>query len=133
MSRSIVWNIDRCVNSCHIRLLCARNIEKGRMLYYNKNNITEYFEGGARNKNFHKNGSRLSTNEEEAYEFKRNESKKAAHKDTDVSDNSGRIIGHQAVFSWKLSQYVSGNTDTIFIHGTSHAGSDTWSNDSGWA
>ena len=68
---------------------------------------------------------------EKSYESKRSEFEKGKDKNSDGADGFRYTVGSQTVFSGKLPQYVSGNSDPVFVHGTCCIRSDTGSNDSG--
>lgn len=68
---------------------------------------------------------------EKSYESKRSEFEKGKDENSDGADGSRYTVGSQTVFPGKLPQYVSGNSDPVFVHGTCCIRSDTGSNDSG--
>ena len=68
---------------------------------------------------------------EKSYESKRSEFEKEKDENSDGVDGSRYTVGSQTVFPGKLPQYVSGNSDPVFVHGTCCIRLDTGSNDSG--
>ena len=68
---------------------------------------------------------------EKSYESKRSEFEKGKDKNSDGADGFRYTVGSQTVFPGKLPQYVSGNSDSVFVHGTCCIRSDTGGNDSG--
>ena len=68
---------------------------------------------------------------EKSYESKRSEFEKGKDKNSDGADGFRYTVGSQTVFSGKLPQYVSGNSDPVFVHGTCCIRTDTGSNYSG--
>ena len=59
------------------------------------------------------------------------EFEKEKDKNSDGADGFRYTVGSQTVFPGKLPQYVSGNSDSVFVHGTCCIRSDTGGNDSG--
>ena len=68
---------------------------------------------------------------EKSYESKRSEFEKEKDKNSDGADGSRYTVGSQTVFPGKLPQYVFGNSDPAFVHGTCYIRSETGSNDTG--
>ena len=55
---------------------------------------------------------------EKSYESKRSEFEKEKDKNSDGADGFRYTVGSQTVFPGELPQYVSGNSDPVFVHGT---------------
>ena len=62
---------------------------------------------------------------EKSYESKRSEFEKEKDKNSDGADGFRYTVDSQTVFPGKLPQYVSGNSDSVFVHGTCCIRSDT--------